>query len=328
MRRLLRFARLFALFALALAIVAFVLNTNLLAPHPSARPLIIAHRGLGQTFHREGLTGETCTAARIFPPEHPYLENTIAGFAAAFAAGADMVEFDVHPTTDGHFVVFHDWTLDCRTDGHGVTRDHTLAELKALDIGYGYSADGGKSFPFRGTGIGLMPTLAEVLDAFPDRHFLINIKSDDPDEGRRLAARLAALSPARRALIQVYGGGKAIDALAAALPDMTVLATDAAKQCLIRYELIGWLGIVPTACRNTLFMVPLDYARFAWGFPDRLTARLAAVGTHVVLLGSYDGSGFSSGIDTPAELERVPSRFDGLIWTNRVDRIAPALAGR
>ncbi len=328
MRRPLRFARLLVLAALALAITVFLLNTSLLAPHPSARPLVVAHRGLGQTFHREGITGDTCTAARIFPPEHPYLENTIAGFAAAFAAGADMVEFDVHPTTDGHFVVFHDWTLDCRTDGHGVTRDHTLAELKALDIGYGYTADGGKSYPFRGKGIGLMPTLAEVLNAFPDRRFLINIKGDDPNEGHRLAARLAVLSPSRRALIKVYGGGKAIDALAAELPDTTVLATNAAKRCLIRYALMGWLGIVPSACRNTLFMVPVDYARFTWGFPDRLTARLATAGTRVVLLGPYDGSGFSSGIDTRAELRLVPSRFDGLIWTNRVDRIAPALAER
>src|SRR5690349_15510715 len=111
-----RFLR-YALLALGLfAALAFLLNTDLLAPEPEGRPLLIAHRGLGQTFHREGLTGETCTAERIFPPEHPYLENTIEGFAAAFAAGADIVEFDVHPTTDGDFVVFHDWTVNCRTE--------------------------------------------------------------------------------------------------------------------------------------------------------------------------------------------------------------------
>ncbi len=328
MRRFVHIARLIALFSLALAIVIFVLNTNLLAPAPVGKPLIIAHRGLGQTFHREGLSGDTCTAARIFPPEHPYLENTIAGFAAAFSAGADMVEFDVHPTSDGHFVVFHDWTLDCRTDGHGVTRDHPLAELKALDIGYGYTADGGESFPFRGLGIGLMPSLDEVLAAFPDKRFLINIKSDDPDEGRRLAARLAPLPAERRTRIWVYGGGKAIDAFTADAPGLTVLGTDAAKRCLIRYEIMGWLGVVPAECRNTLFMLPVNYARFAWGFPDRLTARLAAYGTRVVLLGAYDGSGFSSGIDTVAELDAVPARFDGMLWTNRVDRIGPALAAR
>ncbi len=327
MRHFFRIARLAGLLLLALVIVAFALNTNLLAPSPATRPLTIAHRGLGQTFHREGITGDTCTAARIFPPEHPYLENTVAGFAAAFAAGADMVEFDVHPTTDGHFVVFHDWTLDCRTDGHGATRDHALAELKALDIGYGYTADGGRTFPFRGLGIGLMPTLDDVLDAFPDERFLINIKSDDPGEGHRLAARMTALPEAQRARIWVYGGGKAMDAFAAATPDVKVLGTDAAKRCLIRYELVGWLGIVPGECRNTLFMVPANYAPFVWGFPNRLTARLAAYGTSVVLLGAYDGSGFSSGIDALAELNAVPARFDGLIWTNRIDRIGPALGG-
>ena len=120
-------------------------------------PVLLAHRGLAQTFTREDLDAETCTATRIRPPEHPYLENTLPSMEAAFAAGADVVEFDVHPTTDGKFAVFHDWTLDCRTEGKGVTREHTLAELKALDIGYGYTADGGKTFPFRGKGVGLMP---------------------------------------------------------------------------------------------------------------------------------------------------------------------------
>ena len=41
-------------------------------------------------------------------------------FRAAFAAGADIVEFDVHPTTDGHFVVFHDWTARLPHQGSGV----------------------------------------------------------------------------------------------------------------------------------------------------------------------------------------------------------------
>ncbi len=59
-----------------------------------------------------------------------------------------MVEIDVAPTKDGKMVLFHDWTVDCRTNGKGETRDLTLAELKALDIGYGYTADGGKTYPF------------------------------------------------------------------------------------------------------------------------------------------------------------------------------------
>jgi len=328
MRRFLMILRLTALALLALVVFAFVLNTNWLAPHPTGKPLVIAHRGMGQTFHREGLTGTTCTAERIFPPEHDHIENTIDGFAAAFAAGADIVEFDVHPTTDGHFVVFHDWTLDCRTDGHGVTREQALPYLKSLDVGFGYTADGGKTFPFRGKGVGLMPTLDEVLAAFPEKRFLINIKSDDASEGQRLAAKLAALDDAHRARIEVYGGGRAIAEVSAALPDMTVLGTDAARKCLMNYAVLGWLGIVPKQCRNTLFMVPLNFTWLAAGFPDRLSARLADHGTTVVLLGPYDGSGFSSGIDEVSDLDDVPKRFDGMIWTNRIDRIGPALAAR
>ena len=90
---------------------------------------------------------------------------------AAFAAGADVVEFDVHPTTDGKFAVFHDWTARLPHRGQGRHARASLAELKALDIGYGYTADGGKTFPFRGKGVGLMPSLDEVLATFPDRGF-------------------------------------------------------------------------------------------------------------------------------------------------------------
>lgn len=313
---------------LVFAAVVFLLNTNMLAPEARERPLLIAHRGLGQTFSREGITGETCTANRIFPPEHPYLENTIAGIEAAFAAGADIVEFDVHPTTDGHFVVFHDWTVDCRTEGTGVTREHSLAELKALDVGYGYTADGGQTFPFRGKGVGLMPTLDEVLDAFPDRRFLINIKSNDRAEGTALAAKLLTLPDDRRERIMVYGGGSALDAFRGALPGLRTLGTDDARSCLLRYEIYGWLGIVPAPCRNAMFMLPANFTGFVWGWPNRLSGRLAANGTMLVVLGAYDGSGYTTGIDTVAELDDLPERFDGAIWTNRIDRIGPAVTSR
>ncbi|MGO7874202.1 glycerophosphodiester phosphodiesterase, partial [Rhizobium leguminosarum] len=79
-----------------------------------------------------------------------------------------------------------------------VTREHSMADMRKLDIGYGYTADGGKTFPFRGRGIGMMPTLAEVLSSFPDRRFLINVKSRDPSEGEKLAAVLNGLSRERR----------------------------------------------------------------------------------------------------------------------------------
>ena len=308
---------------LFVAAAIFLISTNILAPSPAGPPAFIAHRGLGQTFSREGLTGETCTATRMLPPEHAYLENTIVGFEAAFAAGADVVEFDVQPTSDGDFVVFHDWTLDCRTNGSGETRERSLAELKALDIGYGYTADGGKTFPFRRTGVGLMPTLDEILDAFPGRRFMINVKSRDPAEGEALARALARRNTATLANLIIYGAREPLDAFAARLAGPKLLSTDNVKRCLLNYFALGWSGYVPEVCRQTLFMLPLNIAPWTWGYPHRLSARLAAVGTEVVLLGAYDGSGFSSGVDSREEFAAVPARFDGSVWTNRIDLIGP-----
>jgi glycerophosphoryl diester phosphodiesterase len=182
-------------------------NASWLAPKPENPQLqLIAHRGVHQTYHRAGLDNDTCTAARIDPPRHEFIENTVASMQAAFKAGADIVELDVHPTTDGRFAVMHDWTVDCRTAGTGETRSHDMAYLKSLDIGYGYTADDGKTFPFRGKGTGLMPSLDEVLSVMPDRRFLVNFKSNEMREGEMLGDMLEAHPDWRQAVWGVYGG--------------------------------------------------------------------------------------------------------------------------
>ncbi|MFC7441618.1 glycerophosphodiester phosphodiesterase family protein [Laceyella putida] len=312
-------------FWVILALLAFVYlnNSSLLVQPPDDKPWLMAHRGLGQTFHMEGLTNDTCTAERIYPPEHPYLENTLPSMRAAFAAGADMVELDVHITKDNQFAVFHDWTLDCRTNGTGVTRDHTLAELKKLDIGYGYTADGGKTFPFRGKGVGLMPSLDEVLSAFPDRSLLIHVKSNDPDEGTKLAQRLASLPADRLHLITVYGGNEPIAALEKQLPQLRTMSVDSMKACLLPYIAIGWTGIVPEACKHTQLQIPENVAPWLWGWPHRFLSRMDQVDTRTILV--IDGGGFSSGFDTAEDLKRLPDGYSGGIWTNRIDRIAPLI---
>lgn len=123
---------------------------------------------------------------------------------AAYAFGADVVEIDVHLTPEDGFAVFHDWSVDCLTDGSGITHKQDMATLKALDIGYGYSAHG-VTFPLRGTGVGLMPTLDEVLSTELARKVLINFKSNRPNVGAALAALLETGSN-RRAVFGVYGG--------------------------------------------------------------------------------------------------------------------------
>jgi glycerophosphoryl diester phosphodiesterase len=290
----------------------------------TAPTTLLAHRGLAQTFHREGLERDTCTASRIDPPEHPFLENTIDSMRAAFRAGADIVEFDVHPTTDGAFAVFHDWTLDCRTNGKGVTREQAMTYLKTLDVGYGYTADGGKTHPFRGKGVRLMPTLDEVLAAFPDRRFLINIKSDDPHEGELLARRLLELPPAQRSRLMSYGGDRPMAALRARLPQMKVMSRKSLLACGLRYVALGWSGHTPGACRNTIVLMPVNRTWLIWGWPSRFLERMTAAGSDVFVTGPYGaGDPGTSGVDTEDIAAELPPDFAGGVWTNRVDRIAP-----
>ena len=306
-----------------IAAALFLVNSSTLAPPLEGGPTLLAHRGLHQTYPPEGLENDTCTATRIRPPTHRYLENTLASMTAAFEAGAYVVELDIHPTTDGHFAVFHDWTVDCRTEGTGVTREKSLAELQSLDIGYGYTADGGRTFPFRGDGVGLMPTLDDVLSAFPDRRFLINVKSRDPDEGRKLGARLGKLTGSERARLTVYGHDIPLSALRETLPDIRIMSHGTLKSCLLRYLGLGWSGYVPAACRNTMLVVPVNVAPLFWGWPNRFLARMAGAGTDVFAVGPYEGRNFSTGLDTPDDLARLPTGYSGGIWTNRIEAIAP-----
>ena len=317
--------------AIAVILVAAIYLFNAgwrVAPPPGGVELI-AHRGVHHTFDRENLDNDTCTAARIYPPEHEYFENTLPSMAAAFAAGADIVELDVHPTTDGHFAVMHDWTLDCRTEGSGETRSHALAYLKTLDIGYGYTADNGASYPLRGRGIGQMPDLAEVLQAFPDRRFLVNFKSNEAREADMLAALLAGRPHWRPAIWGVYGGDPPTTRAAALVPGLESWSRRGLVDCLGLYAALGWTGHLPAACRDTVVMLPLNVAPFLWGWPNLLLSRLRDAGSSVILLGPYGaGDPGTAGIDTAEQLAAVPDDFVGYIWTNRIERIGPLAHAR
>lgn len=312
--------------ALVVAVAAAALLNASFWSSYRAPVTLLAHRGMAQTYRREGLTNETCTASRIFPPTHPYLENTIASMEATFALGADIVEFDVHPTSDGHFVVFHDWTVDCRTEGHGVTRKQTLAELQSLDIGYGYTADGGKTFPFRGKGVGQMPSLDQVLARFPDKRFLINIKSNDPHEGDLLADRLVKLPPEQLGLLMAYGGDRPITRLHERIPAMRVMSRQSLTRCGLRYIAIGWSGIMPDDCRNTIVLVPSNFGWVVWGWPNLFLERMHDAGSEVFVIGpSFMGDAGAAGIDNEDDLVALPTGYSGGVWTNSIERIAPRL---
>ncbi len=121
-------------------------------------------------------------------------ENTLPAFRRALEMDADMIEMDLRLSADGHVVVIHDATLDRITDGTGPVAERTLAELQALDAGYAFAGPGG-AHPYRGTGVRI-PTLAEVLDAFPDARMLVELKAG---AGESLADSAAAVLARHRA---------------------------------------------------------------------------------------------------------------------------------
>ena len=84
-------------------------------------------------------------------------ENTMASFRSAAELKPDMIETDVHMTRDGELILMHDHTVDRTTNGTGLIREKTLAEMRALDAG------SWKDETFRGEKV---PTFREFLEYF------------------------------------------------------------------------------------------------------------------------------------------------------------------
>jgi len=87
-------------------------------------------------------------------------ENTMKAFELAVEMKADMIEFDIRMTKDGHIVVIHDETIDRTSDGSGYVRDMALDQLKQFDFGEGEK----------------IPTLEEVLQLAEKHKIMLNIE--------------------------------------------------------------------------------------------------------------------------------------------------------
>ena len=319
--------RRFGVFAALAFLILTVVNASWLASEPKGAPKLIAHRGIHQMYDKAGVERDTCTADRIYEPYHRYLENTPESVARATKIGAWMVEIDIAPTKDGELVVFHDWTLDCRTDGSGPVRDATLEELKALDIGHGYTADGGQTYPFRdGEFVGAMPTFEELVEAIPSRsRLMINFKSKDREEADLLAAKLVQLGidPAEQGY-GFYGHEGPIGRIRELFPEAWAWNQQEARECSEDYVAIGWSGYLPGSCRGKTMIVPLNYQWAFWGWPNRLIARMEAHGGQVIVIGP-PGDNRPRGLTLPEQLTEIPSTFNGYIWIEDAFSIGPAL---
>lgn len=133
------------IFACFFAISACSCNKSVMNSKPTQSAVIVAHRG-GAALG---------------------MENSLSCIAKGIAAGADMIEIDLHLTADNRIVVCHDQTIDRTTNGKGKIENMTLDELQQYRL---IDADGNTSNE-------TLPTLEDVLALCKGRcRMLIEIK--------------------------------------------------------------------------------------------------------------------------------------------------------
>jgi glycerophosphoryl diester phosphodiesterase len=170
--------------------------------------------------------------------EDEFPSNTLYAFKRSVKAGADMLELDVGVTNDGKVVVSHDVTLNRTTNGKGRIESRTLRRIRRLDAAYWFAKGDDayrhdrprRAYKLRGIATGerkppqgyrradfRVPTLAQVLKAFPDTPITIEIKGrtqaeEDAEyvENAEVLARLLRKTD-RRDLIVTSFRQKAVD---------------------------------------------------------------------------------------------------------------------
>lgn len=248
---------------------------------------IVAHRGVHLNYKKGSYDPiKGCEARHIYPPYHAFIGNTIPSIEAAFNYGAAIVEIDIRQTADRQLVVFHDLTLDCRTEASGPVSDYTLQELKQLDIGYGYTADSGKTYPFRGKGIGLIPTLKEVLNAFPEKSFIIDHKDWNQASIELLMRELSQYPQSQRARIYLWTQPKYLKTVQEKYPEINALflTRKQVKKHFLPFFLSFGLLDIPSELHGRIMVIPAEYIPYVWGWPYRFINAVRNAGLKLYIL--------------------------------------------
>ncbi len=231
-------------------------------------------------------------------PQIPGVENTLHAFEHAVALGYDYLETDVHVTRDGVLLAFHDDALDRVTNATG-----RLADLSAEDVS---AARIRELYP--------VPTMAELLEAFPRCRFNIDLKA------RGAVAPLADLIERTGSHDRVCVGSFSqtrLDAFRAASRGR--VATSAAPPEVVAFVACpsGPLAARLTRGRVSALQVPHRRGRLRV-VTGSLVRRAHAAGIHVHVWT----------VDVAAEMEQLLDLgVDGLI-TDRTDVLKDVLTRR
>jgi glycerophosphoryl diester phosphodiesterase len=165
-------------------------------------------------------------------------ENTLLAFEHSVAIGVDVLEMDLHRSRDGIWMVIHDATLERTTNGNGPVNQFTAAELQTLDAGYRWTDDNGQHYPFRGRSIRI-PTLEQVLRAFPKTRLNMEIKEKDAAAPASLCRLINAQGASDRVLVASVSAAR-LNAFRKACPQV---ATSAAASEVRLFFLLSWLHL-------------------------------------------------------------------------------------
>jgi glycerophosphoryl diester phosphodiesterase len=234
----------------------------------------------------------------VYHPEIEGLENTAAAFRHAASLGYDYLETDVHVTSDGVLLAFHDDALDRVTDRTGDLATSTYDEVRRALVG----------------GREQVPTLEALFDEFPQAHFNIDIKSDGAVDA--LADFVAARDAWDRVLVGSFKGRRMrrFRALTGGR-----VATSAHPLEVLAFRLLpsSRLADLLTRSRFAAFQIPHRRGPLVVA-TEGLVRRAHAAGRHVHVWT----------VDTPEEMRELLDRgVDGL-FTDRTDVLKTVLQER
>ena len=225
-------------------------------------------------------------------------QNTLEAAVLSAAAGADVIELDVHQSADGHLVVIHDPTIEATTDGSGAVGDMTLAEIQAFDAGAAFrDASGAASFAGKGV---VVPTLRAAFEALPEAHYLIEIKPDKPSIERRLCDLLREYGLEARTMVGSFHA-TALERFRAVCPGVATSMAESEIETFVYLQKIGLANLAPL--KGSALQVPLEAAGIKVLTPSLIKAAQArGLAVHAWT------------INDPAVMERlIGMGIDGLI---------------
>ncbi|MFJ2302702.1 glycerophosphodiester phosphodiesterase [Streptomyces sp. NPDC087787] len=187
------------------------------------------------------------------------LENTMAQFRRAAGLGYRYMETDVHATSDGRLVAFHDATLDRVTDGAGRIADLPWDDVRQARV----------------AGREPVPLLAELLEAFPEVRWNVDVKAEPAL--RPLLDLIERTNAWDRVCVGSFSEARVVRAQRLAGPR---LATSYGTRGVLALRLRSW-GL-PAVPRRSAVAAQVPVSQFGVPVVDRRFVRTAhARGLHV-----------------------------------------------